>query len=136
MARGEFFSETSFFGVPYNSPSNIPVDDPWWYPNLPTVMWTNPQGELVNVTDVWISEGYGHSRDGCVLKSEWNAWMCAGSKVVEPRMLVIENMDKDHEIRRVSPVALSSSSGYTDLLNGVCSLFLYLSFYVYVCVCV
>ena len=27
-------------------------------------------------------------------------------------------MDADHEIRRVSPVAISSSEGYTDLLNG------------------
>ena len=33
-------------------------------------------------------------------------------------MLTIENMDPDHEIRRISPVALSSIDGFTDLYNG------------------
>ena len=33
-------------------------------------------------------------------------------------MITIENMDADHEIRRISPVAVSSNDGYTDLLNG------------------
>ena len=34
------------------------------------------------------------------------------------RRLVIASMDADHEIRRISPVAVSSSDGYTTLLNG------------------
>jgi hypothetical protein len=34
------------------------------------------------------------------------------------RMLTIESLDADHEIRRISPVALSSSDGYTALFNG------------------
>jgi hypothetical protein len=32
-------------------------------------------------------------------------------------MLTIESLDPDHEIRRISPVALSSD-GYTSLFNG------------------
>lgn len=32
-------------------------------------------------------------------------------------MLVIESLDADTELRRLSPVALSAN-GYTDLLNG------------------
>lgn len=118
FSRAEYFSNTSFFGFPYNSPLDIPADQSWWYPNLPTVMRSDADGQRVNVSTKWLSHGYGHSRDGCVLNNDWNAWMCSGTSVVEPRMLVIENMDNDHEIRRVSPVALSSSSGYTDLLNG------------------
>ena len=36
---------------------------------------------------------------------------------VDYHMFVIESLDSDTELRRLSPVALSSN-GYTDLLNG------------------
>lgn len=34
------------------------------------------------------------------------------------RLLVIESMDKDTEVRRLSPVAVLSENGYIDLVNG------------------
>lgn len=37
--------------------------------------------------------------------------------LIDYHMLVIESLDADTELRRLSPVALSSN-GYTDLLNG------------------
>ncbi len=47
----------------------------------------------------------------------WNAYHCHG---LEHLMLVIENMDGDSEVRRVSPLALVGGEQfrYTDLLNG------------------
>lgn len=69
----------------------------------------------MNVSDTWLKRGYGIPRQGCALVPEWNAWRCPTT--VSYRRLVIESMDRDHEIRRVSPVAISSG-GYTDLLNG------------------
>ena len=44
----------------------------------------------------------------------WNGWSCRQRSY---HRLVIENMDADTEVRRVSPVAISSQ-GYTNLLNG------------------
>jgi hypothetical protein len=37
---------------------------------------------------------------------------------MDHRILVIESMDKDTEIRRLSPVAVLSEDGYIDLING------------------
>ena len=86
---------------------------------MPTYTHTHTQdekGRRINVTSKWLSGGFGIERTSCTLKPSWNAWSCPGKRTY--RMLVIENMDEDHEIRRISPVALSSSTGYTDLLNG------------------
>ena len=33
-------------------------------------------------------------------------------------MMVFESLDGDTEIRRISPVALSTEDGYVDLING------------------
>ena len=115
LARADVFNEGSFFGLPYKHPMNIP-DTPWWYPNVPAVMRTDRRGNPVAVNETWLSGGWGIHRPDCLLENDWNAFSCPSG--TSYRRLVIESMDPDHEIRRVSPVALSSSDGYTDLLNG------------------
>jgi hypothetical protein len=115
ISRAEAFSENSFFGLPYNDPVNRP-NTTFWYPNLPAAMRSDRAGKLINVTETWLFGGWGISRSGCTLVLAWNAWNC--STPDSYRMLTIENMDPDHEIRRISPVAVSSNDGYTDLLNG------------------
>ena len=114
LARADVFNEGSFFGLPYKDGLNIP-ETPWWYPNVPAVMRTDRRGNPVAVNETWLSGGWGIHRSGCTLANEWNAFKCLSG--TSYRRLVIESMDPDHEIRRVSPVALSSE-GYTDLLNG------------------
>ena len=114
VARADFFNSENFFGVPYNLPMNVP-DQPWWYPNVPTVMRTTKKGAPVNVTDKWLSNGYGIPRQGCSLYGY--TWQCPTTPK-SYRMLVLESMDADHEIRRISPVAFSSDDGYTQLANG------------------
>jgi hypothetical protein len=73
---------------------------------VPTVMRTTKSGDLVDVADTWIKSGFGHSRRGCTLVPEWNAWHCATS--TSYRRLVIESMDLDHEIRRVRYMMLTA----------------------------
>ena len=131
LPRAELFSDNSFFGVEYKDGVNVPPG-PWnlvfdspnqppgagfqWYPNVPTVMRTDTAGRPVNLTATWLARGYGIPREGCTLNENWDAWACQTE--TSYRRIVIESMDLDHEIRRISPVALSSDDGYTDLLNG------------------
>ncbi|ROT65416.1 putative fibrocystin-L [Penaeus vannamei] len=56
--------------------------------------------------------------DSCTLMTEWRAWKCTNFR---HRMMVIESMDSDTEIRRLSPIGLIANpgvNGYVDLLNG------------------
>jgi hypothetical protein len=102
-------------GAPASSSSSSAVG--WgntWYPNVPAVMRVDKSGQLVTMSETWLKKGFGIPRDGCTLMDAWNGWMCPSARYTR---LIIENMDKDHEIRRVSPVALSSD-GYTNILNG------------------
>jgi hypothetical protein len=116
ISRAEVFSENSFFGLPYNDPVNRP-NATFWYPNLPAAMRSDRSGRLLNLTEAWLLGGWGIPRAGCTLMPAWNAWKCSQASG-SYRMLTIENMDADSEIRRISPVAVSSDDGYTDLLNG------------------
>jgi hypothetical protein len=99
LSRAELFSANSFFGLPYKDGVNRPANTSFWYPNLPPVMRVDRKGNIVHVTSKWLSGGYGLSRAGCNLQVDWNAWFCLTS--ISYRMLVIENMDPDHEIRRI-----------------------------------
>jgi hypothetical protein len=103
LARAESFSTTSFFGLPYYDIVNTPKTR-WWYPNLPTIMRSDTSGKVVNVTAAWLTGGYGISRAGCSLVSQWNAWKC--STPTSYRMMVVEDMDADNEMRRIRYVAV------------------------------
>lgn len=52
----------------------------------------------------------------CINESTWGMYQCHYAS--DYRMLIIESMDSDSEVRPISPVALLSDSGYIDLLNG------------------
>jgi hypothetical protein len=136
LPRADSFSEGSFFGLPFKDEVNkaymqtfvpswvngAPASSSssavgWentWYPNVPPVMRVDKSGQLVKMSETWLQKGFGIPRDGCTLMDAWNGWKCPSARYTR---LIIVNMDKDHEIRRISPVALSSD-GYTNLLNG------------------
>ena len=134
LPRADKFSEGSFFGLPFKDDVNkaymsafVPswvISAPgtsseigWgdtWYPNVPAIMWVDKRGVAVRMEETWLKNGFGIPRTNCTLLNAWNAWKCPSSKYTR---LVIESMDNDHEIRRISPVAVSSD-GYTNLLNG------------------
>ena len=51
----------------------------------------------------------------CEFATNLNMYKCSG---VTYKMLIIESMDGDTEIRRLSPVALATDDGSVDLING------------------
>lgn len=79
-------------------------------------MRTDKEGNVVDLSGSWLQNGFGLHTAGCILNLAWNAWSCLNG--LSYRRLVLESMDDDHEIRRISPVAFTSSQGFTDLLNG------------------
>ncbi|XP_012578380.1 PREDICTED: fibrocystin-L [Condylura cristata] len=109
----------SFLG---NSGSVIPQAEYEWNGNsqfgigdyrLPKVMLTFPNGSRIPVTEKAPYKGI--IRDStCTYIPEWQSYRCFG---MEYAMMVIESLDSDTEIRRLSPVAIVGN-GYVDLING------------------
>ena len=75
---------------------------------------TDVDGNKIPYSDIMPNVGIVQS-NSCTRQSAWNAILCQD---INHRIMVIESMDKDTEVRRVSPIALLSSNGYIDLING------------------
>ncbi|XP_071792804.1 fibrocystin-L-like isoform X2 [Asterias amurensis] len=82
---------------------------------IPKVMLTRPDGSRIPVDDIAPNKGiYRGKNNECEWISYWHAYKCHG---IDHMMLVIESMDADTEIRRLSPLAMYTD-GYVDLING------------------
>ena len=84
---------------------------------IPKTMLTNVDGSAILPDTKYPFKGVvrgNHSEDQCVFDGVWNAYVCTG---LEHLMLVLESLDADTEIRRLSPIGLASG-GFIDLLNG------------------
>ena len=57
---------------------------------------------------------YRGTNNECEYNSNWQAYKCHG---IDHMMLIVESMDGDTEVRRLSPMAMYSD-GYVDLING------------------
>ncbi|XP_078617899.1 fibrocystin-L-like [Branchiostoma floridae x Branchiostoma japonicum] len=80
---------------------------------IPKMMLTDTQGRRLDINVVAPKKGI--VRDGsCTYKSDWQGWECHD---IDYEMLIIESMDADTELRRLSPVALHTGQ-YVDLVNG------------------
>ena len=84
------------------------------YYRVPKTMVTDLDGNKIPYADIMPNVGITQTTN-CSKQSVWNAVLCQG---IDHRVMVIESMDKDTEVRRVSPIALLSSNGYVDLING------------------
>ena len=83
------------------------------YYRVPSPMVTNIDGSKIPYEDKMPNKGI--VRDGnCVEVKAWNGYRCTG---IDHRIMIIESMDKDTEIRRLSPIAVLVD-GYVDLVNG------------------
>jgi len=86
---------------------------------LPNKMLTNPDGSRINKNDIYPLKGivrgetFGRD-DDCSFMSEWNAYLCQNLKYL---MMVLESLDADTEVRRLSPVAYGAN-GFVNLVNG------------------
>uniref|UniRef100_A0A3P8VH65 PKHD1 like 1, tandem duplicate 2 n=1 Tax=Cynoglossus semilaevis TaxID=244447 RepID=A0A3P8VH65_CYNSE len=79
---------------------------------IPKVMLTFPNGSRIPVEQ--IAPHKGIIRDDCVYMYTWQSYKCFGMNY---RMLAIESLDADTELRRLSPVAVLGN-GFVDLING------------------
>ncbi|XP_035687262.1 fibrocystin-L-like [Branchiostoma floridae] len=80
---------------------------------IPKMMLTDLEGHRLDINQVAPNKGIVRD-DSCTYKSYWQAWECHD---IDYEMLIIESMDADTEMRRLSPVALLAD-GYVDLENG------------------
>ncbi|KAJ8026136.1 Fibrocystin-L [Holothuria leucospilota] len=78
---------------------------------IPETMLTKPDGSRISVPP---NKGIYRGNNDCKRVDDWQAYKCRN---LDHMMMVVESMDADTEIRRVSPVSLSSN-GYVDLING------------------
>lgn len=84
------------------------------YYRVPKTMITDVDGNKIPFSDVMPNVGIVQSSE-CSRVDNWNAIHCQN---LQHRHLVIESMDKDTEVRRVSPIGVLSENGYIDLING------------------
>ncbi|XP_046549966.1 LOW QUALITY PROTEIN: fibrocystin-L-like [Haliotis rubra] len=80
---------------------------------IPKQMLTDLAGNRIDVSTIAPNKGIVRNAQ-CAFNDKWNAYECHD---IEHLMLVLENMDEDTELRRLSPVAVLSNQ-YVDLING------------------
>ena len=87
---------------------------------IPRTMLSRADGSRIPVDSIYpkkgIVRGSGFGDESqCSFNTVWNAYQCTG---IDHLMIVIESLDADTEVRRLSPIGLGSSNGFIDLLNG------------------
>ena len=86
---------------------------------IPRTILTYANGSSINVNQIYPKKGIVRGNEfgddsQCTFSDIWNMYHCEG---IDHLMLVLESLDADTEVRRLSPIALASS-GFIDLLNG------------------
>ena len=87
---------------------------------IPKTMLTRPDGSRIPVDDIYPRQGIPRSLTSiddtqtCEFNSVWNMYVC---RDIEHIMLVLESLDADTEVRRLSPIGIGAN-GYINLING------------------
>ena len=87
------------------------------YYRVPKPMITELNGDRIAYEDKMPHTGI-YRDSTCSYNDNWRAYKCSG---INHRLMIIESMDRDTKIRRLSPVAVLAnpgSNGYIDLVNG------------------
>ena len=80
---------------------------------IPRTMLANLDGSRKDPEAVFPNKGiYRGTR--CSWNADWNTYNCSG---IDHLMMVLESLDSDTEVRRLSPVGLGAG-GFIDLING------------------
>ena len=86
---------------------------------IPKTMLSEPDGSRIAVSDIYPQKGvvrsntFGGSGE-CIFNVDWNMYLCED---LEHLMLVLESLDDDTEVRRLSPIGIGAN-GFINLLNG------------------
>ena len=88
---------------------------------IPRTVLTRPNGSRINVDSTYPSKGIvrgngflPESQHDCMFIEAWNMYHCSN---LDHLMLVMESLDPDTEVRRLSPISLAAN-GFVDLING------------------
>ena len=86
---------------------------------IPEVMLSRRDGSHISIDENYPLKGVVRSRafggnGDCSFNQDWNMYLC---EYLEHLLLVLESLDVDTEVRRVSPVGISAN-GYINILNG------------------
>jgi hypothetical protein len=87
---------------------------------IPTVMLATPGGGMEDANALFPEQGIARgtaapgNESQCFWDPNWNSYVCEN---IEHLMIVIESLDDDTEVRRLSPVGLAAN-GFIDILNG------------------
>ncbi|XP_066917357.1 fibrocystin-L-like [Clytia hemisphaerica] len=113
---GSFFGENGISAIS-QSEFGWGGDRKWGLNNrrIPKTLLATPSGGRLNADATYPNKGIDRHGGNCVFRSDWRMYRCKDMKY---RMFVFESLDKDTEIRRLSPIALATRDGYIDLING------------------
>jgi hypothetical protein len=82
---------------------------------IPRTMLATPTGNMIPTDSIYPNKGIYRGNEGeCQYQTAWNSYLCRG---IDHMMLVLESLDGDTEVRRLSPIGVGAS-GYIDLVNG------------------
>lgn len=86
---------------------------------IPKTMLTRSDGSRIPIDDIYPRQGIPRSSsfngpETCTFNNIWNMYVCSG---IEHVMLIMESLDPDTEVRRLSPIGIGSN-GYINLVNG------------------
>jgi hypothetical protein len=82
---------------------------------IPKGMLTTLDGDRIPVDDYAPEKGVVRD-DNCSYEPDLPGWKCTDS--LKMFMMNYQFMDVDHMVRRVSPLAIRSETGYIDIING------------------
>nr|XP_039261251.1 fibrocystin-L-like [Styela clava] len=83
---------------------------------VPKVMRSDENGQKIPVDDIAKERGIPRN-DACTWVPEWNAYKCVGVGAYDYKVLVMESLDPDTELRRLSPVGILCND-HMNLANG------------------
>ena len=81
---------------------------------IPTTM-NNKNGEFIPIDTYAPKKGAVKASD-CIFSNISNGYSCGDER--EYSYLIMESLDGDTEVRRLSPIGVRSSDGHIDLING------------------
>ena len=82
---------------------------------IPLSMYTNLDGSM-NPLETYAPKKGAVKGEDCVFDETMNGYNCGDSK--KYTYLIMESLDSDTEVRRLSPIGFRSSDGHIDLVNG------------------
>ena len=84
---------------------------------IPKTLLTRLNGDRIPVAEIAPEKGI--IRDStCTYEKDLLGWVCRANQGLRHFMMNYQFMDVDHMLRRITPLAIRSDTGYIDLVNG------------------